>query len=183
MQSRRAWVLLLGLVIFPGLGYAQPTCVAPTLSDQQVKDIIDRERATRTDLPAPFPEYRWTARKQGCHYVYIEYGLPEAPEYNHIFSLNQYGAVVAASTGRTTVKLKCPDKTFTESELAEIIKKEREKRHDLPPSFPSYRTRVDRLGCMYLYFEYALPEARGNYEVFTIDPFGELMEFSRSQPY
>ena len=185
MQSRRAWswVLLSGLVILPALGYAQPTCVAPTLSDQQVKDIIDREKATRTDLPAPFPEYRWTARKQGCHYVYIEYGLPETPEYNHIFRLNQYGAIVDAGSGGITVNLECPDDVLADSELAEIIKKERAKRHDLPPPFPSHRTRVDRSGCMYLYFEYALPEARGNYQVFTIDPFGELMEFSRSQPY
>lgn len=79
--------------------------------------------------------------------------------------------------------LKCPNKVFRESELAEIIKKERAKRQDLPPSFPSYKVRVDRLRCLYLYVEYALPETRGNYQVFTIDPFGELMEFSRSRPY
>lgn len=79
--------------------------------------------------------------------------------------------------------LKCPDKVFTESELAEIVKKEREKRQDLPPPFPNYKTRVERLRCMYLYFEYALPETRGNYQVFTIDPYGELMDFSLSKPY
>lgn len=78
--------------------------------------------------------------------------------------------------------LKCPAKVFSESELAEIIKVERAKRQDLPPPFQKYKTRVDRLRCLYLYFEYALPETKGNYQVFTIDPYGELMEFSRSQP-
>lgn len=183
MQSPRVLVLLLALVMLPVMAYPQTTCVAPVLSDKQVKDIIDKERAARTDLPVPFPKYRWIVRKQGCHYVYIEYGLPEAPEYNQIFKLNQYGAVVDAQTGGEASSLKCSGKVFTESELAEIIKKEREKRSDLPSPFPNYKVRVDRLRCLYLYFEYALPETRGNYQVFTIDPFGELMEFSRSQPY
>ena len=183
MQSCQTLVLLFALVILPALGYPQSTCLAPALSDQQIKAIIDKERAVRTDLPAPFPKYRWLVRRQGCHYTYIEYGLPETPDYNHIFSLNQYGAIVDAQTGSRTSNLKCPDKVFTESELAEIIKKEREKWQDLPPPFSSYKTHVDRLRCLYLYFEYNLPEKRGDYQVFTIDPFGELMEFSRSQPY
>ena len=187
MQSRHVLILLLVLlfvvVILPTMGYAQPTGVAPALSDQQVKDIIDKERAMRTDLPAPFPEYRWMVRRQGHYYIYIEYGLPEAPDYSQIFNLNRYGIIVDVQMGRKAVKLKCPDKVFTESELAEIIKKERETRDDLPPPFPNYRTRVDRLRCLYLYFEYNLPEKRGDYQVFTIDPLGELMEFSRSQPY
>lgn len=183
MQSRQAWVLLSVLGIFPVLAHSQPTCVAPALSDQQVKDIITKERATRTDLPGPFPKYRSNVRRQGCHYIYIEYGLPETPEYSHIFKLNQHGAIVDVQTGTGSEPLKCPDKVFAESDLAEIIKKEREKRHDLPPPFASYKTRVDRLRCLYLYFEYNLPEKRGDYQVFTIDPFRELMGFSRSQPY
>ena len=30
---------------------------------------------------------------------------------------------------------------------------------------------------------YRLPEKRGDFQAFTIDPLGELMEFYRSQPY
>jgi hypothetical protein len=179
MRSLRELVILFAFMILPVWGNQQPTCVAPALSDQQVKDIIDKERATRTDLPAPFSEFRWIVRRQGCHYVYIEYGLPEAPDYRQSFKLNQQGTLVDAEPS----KLKCTDKVLTESELAEIIKNERAKRKDLPPAFSNYKTRVDRLRCMYLYFEYALPERRGDYQVFTIDPFGELMDFSRSKPY
>lgn len=78
--------------------------------------------------------------------------------------------------------MKCPDKVFSESELADIIKAERAKRQDLPLVFSNYKARVIRLRCLYLYFEYPLPESRGIYQAFTIDPFGELMEFSRGQP-
>lgn len=183
MHSRRALFLLLALVILPVMSYAQTTCVAPALSGRQVKDIIDKERAARTDLPKAYPKYRWDVSRQGCHYVYVEYGLPEAPEYNHIFSLNQYGVIVDAQGGNEGEHLKCPDKVFTESELAEIIKKEREKRDDLPLPLPSYKTQVSRSRCLYFYYENALPETRGNYHAFIIDPFGELMEFHRAQPY
>jgi hypothetical protein len=183
VQSREVWALLFVLMVVPALGYSAPTCVAPALSDQQVKEIIEKERAARTDLPEPFPKYRWEVRREGCYYVYVEYGLPETPEYSRVFKLNQYGVIVDAGTGLRGESLKCPDKVFNESELTEIIKKERERRGDLPPPFPNYKTRVSRFRCLYFYFEYNLPEKRGDYQVFTIDPFGELMEFSRSQPY
>jgi len=53
----------------------------------------------------------------------------------------------------------------------------------LPSALPHYRTRIERRRCLYLYIEYALPERKGDYQVFTIDPFGELMEFARRDPY
>jgi hypothetical protein len=166
-------------MLVPVWAYPQATCTASPLSDQQVKDIIATERAKRTDLPSAFPNYRSTVRRQGCHYVYIEYLLPEAPDAIHVFKLNQYGVIVDAEPGNP----KCPEKVFAESELAEIVKNERARRKDLPPAFPNSRIRVDRERCLYLYFEYAVPERRGDYQVFTIDPLGELMEFSRSKPY
>ncbi len=165
------------------MGHLQPTCDAPPLSDAEVKGAIDRARATRTDLLAPFPEYRSSVKKRGCYYVYIEYRLPEAPDSNHIITLNQHGAIVDMQAGRSSFKLQCPSKVFTENELAEILRTELGKRGDLPPPLENVRTRVDRLRCLYLYFEHNVPEQRGDYQVFTIDPFGELMWFSRSQPY
>ncbi len=182
MRYSRAIGLFLVLLL-PVSGYTQMQCKAPDLTDEQVHKTVVQERAARTDIPPAFPEYRWSVRRQGCHYVYIEYGLPETPDNNHIFWLNQHGVIVDVQSGGQAVDLQCPDKVFTESELAEIVAQAREKRDDLPPPFPRYKTRVDRLQCLYHYFEYALPEARGNYQVFTIDPFGELMYFSRSQPY
>lgn len=172
-------VLLLGASSPP-----PPWCDAPPLSDQQVKNIIDKERVTRTDLPPPFPEYRWFVRRSGrlCHYLYREYAAGELHN-NQTFTLSPHGVIVDARRGRRQSFLQCPEKVFTESELAEIIKKEREKRSYLPPPFPNYKTRVSRSGCLYLYSEYNVPEKRGDYLEFTIDPFGELMDFSRNRPY
>ena len=184
MQTRQALVLLLTWIILPIVGSAQPVCQAPVISDQQVKDIVEKERGARGDLPKAFPKHRWIVRRQGCHYVYLEYGLPETPENVQIFKLNQHSVIVDVQVGGEPVKsFKCPGKVLTESALTEIIKKERGSRRDLPPEFSTYKTRVERLGCIYFYFEYAVPETRGNYHVFTIDPLGELMEFFRAKPY
>ena len=179
MQTRRTWLLLLTAMIFPALGYSQTNCVAPALSDQKIEDIVNKERETRKDLPAAFANQKTTVRRQGCHYVYIEFGIPATPEGSHIFKLNQYGVIVDAQPGNP----KCPDRVFTEGELAEIIRNERAKRSDLPPPFPKFTTSVNRLRCLYMYFEYAVPAARGNHQVFMIDPLGELMEVQRPDPY
>lgn len=160
-------------------GYQEPVCSAPPLTDQQVKNIIDRERSSRRDLPAAYSQARSVIRRQGCYYVFIEYRIPETPEDNHIFKLNQDGVIVDAQPGNPT----CPDKSLGENELLQVIKKERVKRPGLPAAFPRSRIRIERQRCLYIVFEYALPEARGNYQVFTIDPFGGLMDSQRSNPY
>jgi len=180
---RRGAAGLLAVLLFPAHGHPQSEC--PTrFSDAQIRDLVLKERAKRSDLPKPFPKDRWLVRRQRCHYVYIEYGVPEAPEYNQIFKLNQHGVIVDVQVGGQAVEaMKCPDKVLTESALAEIVKQERARRSDLPSPFPAQKTKVERLRCLYLYFEYASPEPRGDYQVFTIDPLGELMDFSRSQPY
>jgi len=181
MQGKPLLVLLLLSAVSPVPGHADPGCDAPVFSDQQIEEIIATERASRTDLPVPFPQYRSVVRRRGCHYTYIEYGLPERPEYNHIIKLNQHGVIVDASAGGQSSPLQCPGAVLTDNELAEVVRSEREKRRDLPPAFSNYETRVVRMRCLYLYFEYAVPRINGEYQVFTIDPFGELMEFRRSR--
>ena len=144
-----ALLLLLVVVgsILPASVYAQGPCVAPALSDQQVKAIVDKERAKRTDLQAPFAEMTWSVQRQGCHYVYIEFAVPAAPDSTHTFTLNQHGVIVDTRPGT----MKCPDKVLTEAELADIVKKERARRKDLPPPFPRATTHVVRVRCLYLY--------------------------------
>ena len=95
--------------------------------------------------------------------------------------------VVEATIGNyaESVKLKCSEKVYTESELVEIIKKERGKRQDLSPPFLNYKAYVKRSGCLYNYYELNLPvnmKEYKEYQVFTIGPFGELMEYARSEP-
>lgn len=180
---RRALAVLLTLCVGSAACNAQPICDVPALSDVDVKSAIDAARADRADLPPTFPDYRWSVKQRGCYYVYIEFQLPEAADANHMITLNQHGAIVDVRARGRTSELECPSNEFTDDELAEIVRAERKKRADLPPPFDDFRPQVERLRCLYLYFEHRVPEQRGDYHVFTIDPFGELMEFSRSKPY
>ena len=168
------------LIVFSAAARGQQMdCGVAELSKSQVENIIARARASRTDLPSPFSESRTELRKQGCHYTFIEFGLPQAPELLNIFKLNRNGILVDFEPGTP----KCPDQVIQQPELERIVANERARRPDLPKPFPQSRKRVDRLRCLYQIFEYSIPESRGNYQVFTIDQFGELMDFQRASPY
>jgi hypothetical protein len=170
VSNRENWI---------GAPARQDTSEAHTedMADIEVKSIIDEQRAARSDLPKPYPQSEWIVRKQGSYYTYIEYGLPKAPGFSQIFKLNRHGVIVDAYSAENPNKpIDCPEKVYSAGELAAIVERERQNRDDLPAAFPEFRTRVDRMRCLYLYFEYAIPEAQGKHHVFVIDPFGELME-------
>ena len=180
MHFRVVCLFFLGAWTWPALGAEPPSpCALPVLSEPQIRAIIQKERAARADLPRPYPNYRSTVRRKGCYYLYMEHGLPEAPEYAQSFTLNDRGVIVDA----TSAALKCPATVFTDRELTEIVARERAGRTDLPAPFPEATLKVWRKRCLYLYFEYAVPPVRGKYQVFTIDPLGGLLEVSRSEPY
>lgn len=96
----RLVMMALVLLGISSISIAGPVCTAPTFSDKQIEEIIQRERSVRTDLPDAFDKYRSTLHRQGCHYVYIEYALPERPGKNLMFKLNQYGVIVDVVHGR-----------------------------------------------------------------------------------
>ena len=174
------WILFLMLIpALPVWRGQSSDCKAPLLSDEQIKAIIANERSNRTDLPAPFPQYRTQIRRQGCHYIVIESSIPAYPDNDHIFWLNQHGVIVDANTP----KLKCSQKELSKQELSDIVANARAKRSDLPQPFPEYRVHIERERCLYYYMEFAIPEKRGNFHAFTIDMFGELMFVNRAEPY
>jgi hypothetical protein len=178
MPTRGVTLFMFAFAALPAWGYQDPPCDAPAMSNEQVKAIIVKARSERKDLPVAFPDYRWVVQRRGCYYTYIEYAKPETPDQNHIFKLNQHGVIVDVEPEQQ----RCPEKVFTEAELAQIVRNERAKRKDLPPPFAKAVTRVDRVRCLYLYFEYADPPAKGNYQVFTIDPLGGVMDVIRPDP-
>lgn len=175
--------LFLVLLVSPPEGAGQTPVPSLGMTDQQVKEIVDKERSTRTDLPSPFPKFRWLVRRDGNHYTYAEYSLPETPEDSYFFTVNRNGVIVNVQSGTKTDQIKCPGAELSQDDLKRIIDNARSTRSDLPESFTHYRTRIDRQGCLFLYFEYELPEKRGSYNVFTIDPLGEIMASSRSKAY
>jgi hypothetical protein len=155
----------------------QPDCPAPALSSEQVKAIVDKARETTKELPPPFAEAKWSVRRQGCHYVYIEAALPEAPDRTNMFWINSQGHIVDVRPG----ELQCPERVLTSDELAAIVQKARATRRDLPPPIPNATTQVTRLRCLYVYTERAAPPAGRRYQAFTIDPYGDVMDVFRSK--
>jgi hypothetical protein len=168
--------LCLACMVAPSPSGAQPRCTAAPLTEAQLGAIVAKERQTRQDLPPAPGEYTTAVRKQGCHYVYIEYPVPRTPDRQNIFTINQDGVIVDTQPAT----MKCPDRQLTESDLLAIVNKARSQRDDLPPPFANPRTRVDRMRCLYLYFEHPVPSNPRDFQVFTIDPLGELMSGYRN---
>jgi len=155
-------------------------CGAPGLSDRQVIEIVHKERTRQPALPPAFPRYRTAVRRTGCYYIYSEARIPQAPDLSNTFRLNRHGVIVDAQHGiGPSCCLKCPEKVLTETELAEIIRKARAERKGLPPPYPKARIYVERAHCWYYYMEFALPETGTEWQIFAIDPLGELVDSSR----
>ncbi len=85
---------LMFIWIMPQTKSLAAECLSPVLTAEQIKEIIDKERSTRTDLPKAFPKQGWKVNSQGCYYFYREYIIPEVPEGFHIFQLNRNGVIV-----------------------------------------------------------------------------------------
>ncbi|MGV7220176.1 MAG: hypothetical protein ACQ9MH_01475 [Nitrospinales bacterium] len=173
------FLTIFNLSIIPVMALAQSDCGVPELFADQIHEIIIKERANRDDLPSAYKKYEYKVTKRGCYYTYYETLQPYTMHQSRAFTLNRFGAIVSVVGGHADViEIKCPKKVFSKSELAEIMKRERELRKDLPPPYLNYSTSVIRSGCLYLFAELELPEGSSNYQYFVIDPFGELMDYS-----
>ncbi|MDT4330394.1 hypothetical protein ACQE3E_01605 [Methylomonas sp. MED-D] len=74
-------------------------------------------------------------------------------------------------------ELSCPGRGLSESEIIDIVEKQRALRPELPKKYGVYETSVTRLRCLYVMYERQVPVENGIYQTFTVDPFGELMEY------
>lgn len=158
---------------------AKIECTSLTISNDQIREIVSRSRVEHNEIPREFSSFRWSVQRQGCHYVYIETGLPESPDYRQVFTLNQSGKLVDVEN----IALKCDGNNMDAAQLRLIIDRERSRRPDIPSAGPEVRIQNQRLRCMYMVFEYAVPEVKGKFDLFTIDQYGELLGFYRSLPY
>jgi hypothetical protein len=180
-------LLLVSLVVGVGSARGQEIaakCSEPTLTDAQIKQIVDRERSARTDIRPADPNANWAVKRKGCHYLYTELDPSGLPDSGYTIVLNQKGVIVDASSPRVTPPTAtpsagCPKDVLSSETLRESVARERIRRPDLPPPFADFEVKVARLRCLYLYFEYAKPPVPGKYQAFTIDPYGEVLDFSR----
>lgn len=174
-------IAILGLAgVLADAAVAQQSCEAKPIADEQIKALAQRERERRAEVPPAFPEYKWSVQRQGCYYVYTELALPLTPDKRQVFTFDPQGVLVDVED----VALKCPEKRFSNLELQGIAAQARARRQDIGPSSSAEsRVQVVRKRCLYQVFEYPLPEVRGRFDLFTIDPNGALMEFQRSSGY
>lgn len=70
----------------------------------------------------------------------------------------------------------CPPLELSAEDVHEIIKKEREKRDDLPSAYPEYEVR--KSGCYYIYQEFELPRKPEDGQIFQLNRFGVIVSVS-----
>jgi len=87
-----------------------------------------------------------------------------------ILSISFFGSVNAQS-------IACPENVLSELDLVNIVEAARVSSNDLPVKFSNYHTKVARLRCLYILYEIETSESSEIYQTFTIDPYGELMEY------
>lgn len=88
-------------------------------------------------------------------------------------------AIVFSGSSAAVEGMKCPERTFTETEIQDALMKARTRFTDVPPPYAQQELRFDRIRCLYVLFEYQLAEGRrsGNWQSYTFDPYGELMDY------
>lgn len=72
----------------------------------------------------------------------------------------------------------CPPLELSAEEVHEIIKKEREKRGDLPSAYSKPEYVVKKMGCYYLYEEYELPRKPEDGLTFLLNRFGVIVDIT-----
>jgi hypothetical protein len=78
---------------------AQSHCTGPDFTDNQIREIVRRERSIRTDIPKEYENFTVSIRRKGCFYEYTESRSPSAFGGDRFFTLNQYGVIVSLKHG------------------------------------------------------------------------------------
>ena len=95
MNHFSTWLMLgLSLILAGTVRAENKNCEAPVFSDVHIVEIIRRERLVRPNLPGPFTVQDVKVLRDGCYYIYQEWGVPKTPGMQRIFKLNRYGVIV-----------------------------------------------------------------------------------------
>lgn len=157
-------------------------CDGPEFTDENIIEIVKRERAVRKNLRAKFENPTVTVNRKRCHYVYIEYPHEKTVGKNHIFVINQFGAIVDVKSGRTSRALmKCPEVEYSLEDLTGLVKVQRSKYKDLPAEPDEYETKFIKMRCLYVYYETPLPKVNNKYQTLTLDYYGDVYETYESK--
>jgi hypothetical protein len=173
-----------------GVASAGSLCSGPDFTDEQIKEIIRRERFARADLLSANPGDEVKIRRQRCHYVYDEISDPLVIDGSNLtYIINQYGVIVNEAAGMVAKRsMKCRNRVLADAEVKSFVdearKVDRERRANgekptvgdpvLPFPPAKFRWDVSRLGCMYAYSERELPEESRFLLTFQVDSYGDV---------
>jgi hypothetical protein len=168
-------ILAIGLGGHNRLGYAVE-CPEPRLSTQQIIDIVQKERAARTDLPKEIPNGdKLVSPAERCYYLYQEFSK-EYLEDKYTFIFNKDGVIVDILLHHAGTRMKCPLSDPSLEFLADRLRILREREPELPklPSL-AYKTSIVKYGCAFYYAEESDDEIIR--QTFIFDAFGDLIDY------
>lgn len=171
-------------IVFSPLSLASDLiCEGPRLTNDDVIEIVKRERASRKVIPPAFNEkVEIKIMEKRCHYVYVEYPASKTVGRNRVLVISRYGNIVDALSGRSAnTFLDCPDIDYSLDDLERLVNKQRRQYDDLPVRPKNASTKMSKMRCMYVYYEMSDPEKSGDYQTFTLDYYGDIYEFYRSK--
>jgi hypothetical protein len=97
----KVFLLISCLLVFKcDLAIAAEECRGPDFTDEQIKEIIKRERFVTPKYPREYPSFEATIKKRGCYYIYIERMLPATPGGSLTFLVDQFGVIIDVRFGR-----------------------------------------------------------------------------------
>ena len=73
--------------------------------------------------------------------------------------------------------LDCPERVFSEQEIAKRLEELRARYPQLPRAFSEQEVTLKRMNCLYVYYENDAVERSGKSQEFTFDMYGELMRY------
>ncbi len=170
------------LILTPSMwGAQQSSCNAPSLTDEQIKEIIAEKKVKNVEeLSDPLPDYETEVRRESCNYRYIE----RSTRGINVYKINKNGNIIDIVSSNTAYMVKKENKAFSwcaqenelsEQELAKIVEKERKNNRNMKLPFSRQKVRVTRSGCGYQYWEENELDP-ANFNNFLIDPSVELMD-------
>ena len=155
------------------------TCKTPAFTKKEIINIVKKAREANPKLIAETENADINIHRQRCHYVYRE--TPRANttvDLSRYVTINEVGEIASFIVGRSGKSgFKCPDVKYSVEQMAKFLQLSRARFSDLPKQPNDFTARVNKVRCMYVYYEYPLSIKEGKGYSFTFDYNGDLYSF------
>jgi hypothetical protein len=143
-------------------------CPDRELTSDQLRDLVQNARESRTDLPPPPKEYEVKIRRDGCLYRYVETDLKAPRRTNNRFLMDPYGDIY-------NVTSTCLGSGLSDADVMAAVADARSARSDLPETPSSFATEIEKTDCHYIYREIPKLDSEPVVSI-TVGPHGDVLE-------